>query len=162
MRALSLWQPWASAIAAGAKKIETRGWKTDYRGLVAIHAAKVWTSTQREAAMRLLPEIEGFTSVGGASMVAVATWVQDPAAWPRGVVVALASLTDCVPTERLHPGEREGFWGDYSPGRFAWLLEGVRALELPYSMRGRQGLWRPTEQEEREILLRRTRPAGEG
>lgn len=28
MRALSLWQPWASAIAAGAKKIETRGWST--------------------------------------------------------------------------------------------------------------------------------------
>jgi len=40
MKALSLWQPWASAIALGSKRIETRGWATSYRGPLAIHAAK--------------------------------------------------------------------------------------------------------------------------
>lgn len=40
MKALSLWQPWASAIALGAKRVETRSWETLYRGPLLIHAAK--------------------------------------------------------------------------------------------------------------------------
>ena len=40
IKALSLWQPWASAIAVGYKHYETRSWKTDYRGWLGIHAAK--------------------------------------------------------------------------------------------------------------------------
>lgn len=40
MKAVSLWNPWAAAIAAGIKKIETRSWTTSYRGPLAIHAAK--------------------------------------------------------------------------------------------------------------------------
>lgn len=40
MQALSLWQPWATLIAIGAKTIETRSWGTRYRGRIAIHAAK--------------------------------------------------------------------------------------------------------------------------
>ena len=39
-RTLSLWQPWASMIAVGLKRHETRSWETSYRGLLAIHAAK--------------------------------------------------------------------------------------------------------------------------
>lgn len=40
MKALSLTQPWATLVAIGAKKIETRSWSTSYRGPVAIHASK--------------------------------------------------------------------------------------------------------------------------
>jgi len=32
MKAISLWQPWASMIASGKKTIETRKWATSYRG----------------------------------------------------------------------------------------------------------------------------------
>lgn len=39
MKAITIWQPWASLIACGAKKYETRGWPTKYRGPIAIHAA---------------------------------------------------------------------------------------------------------------------------
>jgi len=38
MKALSLWQPWATLVAMEEKRIETRCWKTDYRGELAIHA----------------------------------------------------------------------------------------------------------------------------
>lgn len=41
MKALTLWQPWATLIVNGDKHIETRGHKTNIRGRVAIHAAKV-------------------------------------------------------------------------------------------------------------------------
>ncbi|MCK5615423.1 ASCH domain-containing protein [Candidatus Pacearchaeota archaeon] len=36
MRALSVKQPWANLIASGRKTIETRKWKTDYRGKLLI------------------------------------------------------------------------------------------------------------------------------
>ena len=39
MKALSLRQPWASLIAEGRKTIETRTWRTRYRGPLAIHAS---------------------------------------------------------------------------------------------------------------------------
>lgn len=40
MKALTIWQPWASLLACGVKKYETRSWATQYRGPIAIHAAK--------------------------------------------------------------------------------------------------------------------------
>lgn len=40
MKVITLWEPWASLIAVGAKMIETRSWNTNYRGRIAIHAAK--------------------------------------------------------------------------------------------------------------------------
>ncbi len=42
IKALTIWQPYASLIAAGLKQYETRSWSTRYRGLLAIHAAKRW------------------------------------------------------------------------------------------------------------------------
>ncbi len=41
MKAITIWQPWASLIACGAKKYETRSWATNYRGPIAIHAARL-------------------------------------------------------------------------------------------------------------------------
>lgn len=40
MKLISLTQPWAALVAHGFKRFETRGWFTDYRGPLAIHATK--------------------------------------------------------------------------------------------------------------------------
>ena len=40
MKALSIKQPWAWAIACGHKTIETRTWSTTYRGPLLIAASK--------------------------------------------------------------------------------------------------------------------------
>src|ERR671916_581061 len=39
MKAISLWQPWASLVIIGAKVWETRSWSTTYRGSLLIHAS---------------------------------------------------------------------------------------------------------------------------
>jgi len=39
--ALSIKQPWAALIVAGLKSIEVRGWGTERRGRIFIHASKV-------------------------------------------------------------------------------------------------------------------------
>ena len=40
MKAITVWQPWASLLVSGRKRYETRSWATTYRGPIAIHAAK--------------------------------------------------------------------------------------------------------------------------
>jgi hypothetical protein len=42
MKAISIWQPWATWIAEGRKHIETRTWRTHYRGPLLVCAAKRW------------------------------------------------------------------------------------------------------------------------
>lgn len=38
-KALSIMEPWATLIKEGVKHIETRSWKTSYRGELYIHAS---------------------------------------------------------------------------------------------------------------------------
>ncbi len=124
MRAISLHQPWASAIALGLKKIETRGWSTAYRGDIAIHAAKTFRPQQREFA-----RIE--RALG-----------RMPARLPLGCIVCVVRLVEIQTTDLLIAtgavGPIEKLYGDYRPGRFGWLLENVRVLSEPVACTGRQ------------------------
>ena len=48
MKAISIHQPWASLIAFGEKRFETRSWKTDYRGPLLIHASRTFINVPPE------------------------------------------------------------------------------------------------------------------
>lgn len=127
MKALSLTQPWATAITLGIKTMETRSWCTNYRGPLAIHASKAFPGWAKDFA-----ETEH-------------TLGRLPARLPLGAIVAMADLIDVLWTgEVVHDITAvERLYGDYSPGRCAWKLENVRALTTPVSCRGYQGLWTP-------------------
>jgi len=127
MKAISLWQPWASAIALGHKRIETRGWSTRYRGPLAIHAAKRWATEERDMA-RMFETRYGMEGLS------------DP---PRGCVVAVADLVSVRPTDHLMEtiGDAEKMLGNYGPGRFGFMLENVRQLDDPLPYRGMQGFF---------------------
>jgi hypothetical protein len=149
MKALTLTQPWATLVAIGAKKIETRSWYTHYRGPLAIHAAKGFPKWARdftlEPACYHAMEILGYKT---------RRWFPR---YPLGAVIATCTLVDCVrmvepPVPRLpisigryddrlidHPVELD--FGDYSPGRFAWILKGVECFENPIPATGALGLW---------------------
>lgn len=127
MRCISLWQPWASAIALGLKGIETRGFETKVRGRLAIHAAKRWSQPQQQFA--------GARRRAGELL---------PYPMPLGKIVATAVLYDVVPTAMLLAAgvtDLERMYGDYSPGRFGWLLRDVVALEQPIPWIGKQGFF---------------------
>lgn len=125
VRAISLWQPWASAIVVGSKTIETRHWSTKYRGPIAIHAAKRWAPDQRE-----------FASVEF-------TFGRLPKRLPFGAVIAVARLVDVLPTDglKLTVGALDRIYGNYEPGRFGWLLDDVRELPAPIPYRGGQSFF---------------------
>ena len=125
MKAISLWQPWASAIALGHKRVETRHWTTKYRGPLLIHAAKRWGRDQRE-----------FASVEMALG-------RLPARIPLGALVATARLVDVRPSEevKLTVSAIERLYGNYEPDRFGWLLEDIVALPEPIPFKGTQGFF---------------------
>lgn len=145
MKGLTLYQPWASLVATGAKKIETRNWATKYRGPVAIHASVNKTYAAQHCGDPLMRQ-----ALGGLS----------PFDLPRGAIVAVANLVGLVSTEILDRHDRTWAWtspqgrryefvltdqertfGDYSSGRYAWLLADVRPLAHPIPYRGTHRLW---------------------
>jgi activating signal cointegrator 1 len=144
MKALSLWQPWASLMAVGAKHIETRSWGTAYRGPVAIHAAKRFQGMER----RLLLDRRFYRSLlldyedGDLKP----TQAQLADALPLGAVIAVGNLHRCLSTslyrEAIPPESQDEYWfGNYSPHRFMWVFDEIWKLRRPVFTRGYQALW---------------------
>lgn len=141
MKALTLTQPWATLVAIGAKRIETRSWRTPYRGSIAIHAAKGFPKWARETCLNPAFAVE-----------------LGPAVLPIGAVIATCRLIACLPTRELQKNrvievdylagcadfylsDEERNFGDYSLGRWAWLLADVKTLPKPIPAKGALGLW---------------------
>lgn len=152
IRLLSLWQPWASLIAAGIKDVETRHWSTNYRGLIAIHAAKRPVDDDGRALITRLnhPALEGMKI-------------------PYGAIVAVARLSDCTVIaennegrvycyieggHRLYPSLIERACGYWEQGRYAWILKDIGAIE-PIYINGRQGFPTITDPELLAVIQQR-------
>jgi hypothetical protein len=144
MKALSLTQPWATLVVTGEKEIETRSWRTNHHGMIAIHASKgfpAWARGEthhpvfREAIRR-----HGYDSAPDL---------------PLGAIIGVVSIMGCVKTEEVRPRLRgyEEMFGDYTDGRFAWYLNEPQMIE-PIPFRGALGLWEVPLETSREILIR--------
>jgi len=62
---------------------------------------------------------------------------------PRGAVIAVCRLVDCMPTDNLNLKQIdiERHFGDFNPGRYGWILEDVTPLPEPIPAKGSLGLW---------------------
>lgn len=161
-KVLTLTQPWAILVALGAKKIETRSWRTSYRGPLAIHAAQGLGPVGGRRGLRALVGSEPFytalvDTVQHTPQKSLIDAIVD--SLPLGAIVATCRLIDCVSTDTTflgwkrwqYPGtehsirwemtEQERAFGDYSVGRYAWLLADVQALPEPIPCKGALGLW---------------------
>ena len=118
MKAISLWEPWASAIAyklehteilraegiTAQKTIETRKWYTRYRGDLVICSTKN-------------PKVPGL---------------------PMGFAVCIAELADC---RRMKKSDELAAQCAFEPGRYAWILANIRHVDPPLSVKGAQGFF---------------------
>lgn len=148
MKALSLHQPWASLVALGVKNIETRSWATSYRGPLAIHAAK--RKPDEGTGLTVPSPIPLGAVVATCVLVDVVPIVEEipaPAQWrePWGVVTVEPWLIEHYWPGFGNPGSRyvgdQLPYGNFAVGRYAWLLDGIKALPEPVPVRGRQGLF---------------------
>lgn len=136
MRALTIRQPWAGQIHAGRKLVENRGWRTDYRGPLAIHAA---ATVDKHAG---LPDPDADVELH-LLLLGQKYWRpgRDPVGHPMlalGAIVAVAQLVDVHPANRCCAP-----WGQ--PAVQHWVLADVQALPEPIPCRGSLGLWTPPE-----------------
>lgn len=155
MKVLTLTQPYATLVAIRVKRLETRSWRTGYRGPLAIHAAQGLKPVGGFLGFKKLCWSEPFRTAlkqGGA-------WPEDTdlPPLPLGAIVAICELRDVriigvelngVPTiaadDMLTATPIQGnelAFGNYAAGRYAWLLANVRALPEPIRVPGQLGLW---------------------
>lgn len=110
--ALTVKQPHAWGLIHGTKRIENRGWVTNYRGPLLIHAGK--SRSDLGAAW----EYPG---------------IPDPVTLPFGMAVGIVQLVDVVPLAKVAGRP-------YAEGPYCWIVESPEAIE-PVSLAGRQGLF---------------------
>ncbi len=173
MKVLTLHQPWASLVALGVKTIETRSWSTKYRGPLAIHAGlskagatqcsecwdAIYAENSREVELPLGALVATCTLVdvapiGGPFSFRTGIWDGDEGDFPGQPVVVRSPAHLNMGKECLgldHDGRVTDIsdqlpYGDFTPGRYAWLLADVVPVDPPVSFRGGQGLtktWKP-------------------
>ena len=131
-KALSVAQPWASAIVFGGKDIENRSWYTHYRGPIAIHASgTLWKDAvdelqRQERGGPKRPLIEWILK--GQRSFTLATKHQGVI---QSHVLGIAMLVDCIPRSSSP-------W--YFPDNWGWVLSGIVPIR-PVPMTGSLGLW---------------------
>ena len=145
IKALTLHQPYASFIAWGEKRVETRSWPP-HAGVVGseilIHAAKRPMDAVGEELLeridRLFPPVLS-PPYGAIVARARVLWSEE--------VAGYGGVTDRM---EAHAAARDRDLGDWSPGRWLWALD-VETLPAPIPCRGSQGLWRVPDDVVRQV-----------
>lgn len=128
MKVISIIEPYATLIKEKKKYIETRSWKTTYRGELYIHASRTkipknWKDN--EEIMSLIKDIP----------------------LNQGNIICKCNLVDCVYmtneyiTNLKNSNYQEYICGNYQVGRYAWILENIEVLKAPIETKGHLGIW---------------------
>lgn len=124
MKVLSIKEPWASLIMNGTKKIETRSWKTKYRGEIYIHASLSKAKITKPEVYELIKDMN----------------------FKCGYIICKCNLVDCIYMTDEYVNDmktnhfEEYICGHYEVGRYAWIVEDVKVIE-PIEAKGKLGLW---------------------
>jgi hypothetical protein len=133
IKVISLNQPWATLVVAGAKKWETRGWKTKHRGLLYIHSSTKFPDAYK--ALCLKWPFDKF--IGDFNML------------PLGKIIGCVELKDIITTEKWlsthdennFDDNREYHFGNYGPNRYAWELVNPVLFSIPTMAKGSLNVW---------------------
>ena len=150
MKVVSLWQPHASLVVCGEKKIETRHFYTPMRERVYIHAALKWDKDLWTMCM-----FDPFAEVLQAHGIVL------PQEWrsanksrgnmPFGAVIGEVDWVNCCEIQMNLDGDtqlrhapdslltdQEMEFGNYDPGRWAHILSNPVRYAEPIPFKGKQ------------------------
>ena len=128
MKVLSIREPFATLIKEKKKLVETRSFKTNYRGELYIHASV--TKIDKETRNRK----ELFDLLGNES-------------FNFGMIICKCKLVDCIYMTKEYVEDikknhyQEYICGEYKEGRYAWILDSIEPLEEPIKAKGQLGIW---------------------
>lgn len=126
MKVLSIKEPYATLIMTKDKQIETRSFKTNYRGELYIHASGKTLSKEAWNNHDLKKWMENRT-------------------FNFGYIICKATLKDCIYMdedfiEQIKKNPKEYQLGLYEVGRYAWILENIEPIpKIP--AKGRLNIW---------------------
>lgn len=127
MKVLSIKEPYATLIKDKVKFIETRSWKTNYRGVLYIHASKskVGKDILNKKSLSKLYNIDKLN---------------------YGKIICKCKLIDCIVMDtnfinKVKLNNNEYICGDYKIGRYAWILDDIEVLDNFIDTNGRLGIW---------------------
>ena len=127
MKVLSLTEPFATLIYEKKKRIETRSWKTNYRGELYIHASMTKPSKND------LDDKELMSLVANKNM-------------NFGSIICKCNLVDCIyMTKEYVEGMKKNNYqeyicGEYKEGRYAWILDSIEPIKL-IKAKGQLNIW---------------------
>ena len=133
MKVLSIKEPFASLIKEGHKKIETRSFKTSYRGEIYVHAS-IKKVTDNYEDNKVLNELMKNLN------------------YNYGNIICKANLVDCKLMdekflEEIKNNSQEKSLGIYKLGRYAWILEDIEIIDsIP--AKGNLNIWNYYPEEE--------------
>jgi hypothetical protein len=145
VKALSLWQPWATLLVNGWKGTETRSWGTPDRGWIAIAATATLPPEGRRALKQTMFQAALYHCVSSVGIGRRAEVL--PGDLPYGAILGIAKIGGCRTmtagriAERRECEPMEHAFGDYRPGRFEWHIERAHVFIEPIPCRGGQKLW---------------------
>lgn len=128
MKAITIQQPWAWAIAAGHKLVENRTWPTNYRGPLAIHASKspkTYRQHTRDFPNAWTPDGEFGIHLPPRSGLHF------------GHLVAVVDLVDCV---RIESGDGR-LAAPWAAGPWCFILANPRPIATPIPLSGKLGIF---------------------
>lgn len=129
MKALSIRQPWAGAVALGWKDVENRTRMVGHRGRLLIHASSSLAQNFTDAEAKILDATGNPVPVLGTP--------GRPAAWQLGAIIGAVEL------RAAHRG-CDGSCSDWAdPGAVHHMLQDARPLVRPVPAYGRLGVWTP-------------------
>lgn len=136
MKAVTLYQPYASFVIAGIKQNETRPRVWYHTGPLAIHSAQALVWWWEE--LWKIPEVMAAIKRSG-----LPTRIED---YPFGCVLGTVTAgemvkTDYTPSSIAQLSLLERAVGNYDCGRYWWPLSNPQPLANPLPWRGHQGLW---------------------
>lgn len=127
MKVLTIREPFATLIMKKIKYIETRSWKTNYRGEIYIHAgvAKLSKDLSKRTELNKLYSKDELN---------------------QGYIICKCKLSDCVYIDETFVNDvkkasmNNYYAGDYTIGRYAWILTDVEVIDkIP--AKGQLGIW---------------------
>lgn len=127
MKVLTIREPFATLIKNKVKYIETRSWKTNYRGELYIHSGLTKLSKD-------VKERKNLSEL----------YSEDDLKY--GYIICKCNLVDCIyMTDEFIKEEKEKnpnnfIAGRYEVGRYAWVLDDIEPIK-PIEAKGKLGIW---------------------
>ena len=127
MKVLTIKEPVATLIKNKIKYIETRSWKTNYRGELYIQAGVAKLSKEVKERKEL-------------------SYLYNEDDLNYGYIICKCKLIDCIEmTEEFIEKEKQKnpnnfIAGRYEVGRYAWVLDEIEPIK-PIRVKGQLGIW---------------------